>query len=104
MPQNILTQKNSIMIVVALVVLFGGGYYFISSILGEASSGGSVDKTLFTKDVANFYAVKDKIKLSEKDLAFTKKTFYDNLKDYTVEIPSVKPEGRDNPFVPYAAP
>lgn len=104
MPQNLASKKNSIIGAVILLVVVGGGYFWYSSSQdGSAPSeiSGKVDPTLFNTDVAAFYAAKDKINL--KDLSFMKKSLYTQLKDNTVDIPSVKPTGRDNPFVPYAA-
>ncbi len=99
MPQNILSQKNIIVGVVILMVVLGGGYYFYG--MNEDSSGSvsvKVDPTLLKPDLSAYYMVKDKISLKEKDFAFTKKPFYENLKDNTVEFQSVKPTGRPNPF------
>lgn len=100
MQQNLLSQKNIIIGVVILLVILGGGYYFYSSSQDSSSSvsSGSVDPSLLIPDLAAFYKAKDKINLKEKDLSFMQKPFYSNLKDHTVEIPSVKPTGRPNPF------
>lgn len=103
MPENILSQKNSIIGVAILLVVLGGGYYWYSSSQNSSaisSVPSKVDPSLFTNtDVADFYEAKDKIKL--KDLSFMKKSSYTKLKDNTVEIPLVQPTGRDNPFAPY---
>jgi hypothetical protein len=100
MPQNLLSQKNSIIGVVILVVVLGslyGAYTFVQGLSSDQSTA-SVDPSLLSKDLKAFYDVKDKISLQEKDLAFTKKPFYTQLKDNTVEIPSIAPTGRPNPF------
>jgi hypothetical protein len=102
MPQNLLSQKNSIIAVVILVVVLGGGYAYYSSTQDASSSAsssassGSVDPSLFTKDVAEFYKAKDSINF--KDLSFMKKSFYNDLRDNTVEFPPAVPTGRPNPF------
>ncbi len=100
MQQNLLSQKNSMIIVGLLVLVLGGGYvgYTFWKDVGSSQSTVAVDPSLLSPDLAAFYAVKDKISLSEKDMAFTKKTFYSELEDRTVEIPTVEPTGRPNPF------
>lgn len=101
MPQKIASQKNSIIAVVAVLIVLGGGYYWYSSSQNSGISVdtiGVVDPTLFSPDVQTFYNAKDNINLKEKDMAFIKKAFYTQLKDNTVDIPSVEPTGRPNPF------
>lgn len=100
MPQNLLSQKNSIIGVVVLLVALGGGYFLFNSSQSASSdvSSGKVNPKLFSSDMAAFYVVKDKINLGAKDLAFMKKAFYANLEDNTVDIQSVEPTGRPNPF------
>lgn len=93
-----MSQKNSIIIVIVLILVFGVGYYFF---LGNAEStsnapSGTVDVTLFNKDVKNFYEVKDKINFN--NLSFTKEKFYAQLKENTVEFSPAVPTGRPNPF------
>lgn len=103
MQQNFAQQKNMIFGVVAVIVLLVIGYFGYSlTKSAEEASQAVVDPNLFSPDVRDFYNVKDKI--SFKDLSFMKKSFYTQLQDYTVEIPSVKPTGRPNPFVPYVTP
>lgn len=100
MPENILSQKNMIAAGVVLGIILGlgyGGYQFWQGI----SSGDTVavvDPSLFGKDLQDFYAVKDKVKLTKKDMAFTETDFYKNLQDNTVEYPPAVPTGRPNPF------
>ncbi len=101
MPQNSSSQKN-IIIVVVLVVVIAAGYLFLSPSEGGSEDASSVDQTLFTPEVRAYYAAKDKINF--KDLSFMKKEFYKELRDDTVDIPSVEPTGRPNPFVPYVTP
>lgn len=100
MPQNISSQKNSIIAVVVILLVLGGGYYFYSS--SDSSSSGSVSamdpSLLKNKALKDFYEAQKDINLKENDLAFTKKPFYQQLKDNTVEIPSIQPTGRPNPF------
>lgn len=96
------------MIIVAIVVAviaFGGGFmYFNPSDASTAADTSSVDPSLYSKDVKAFYDAKDRIDFKEKSLSFMKKPFYEKSVDYTVVIPSVKPTGRPNPFVPYVTP
>ena len=100
MPQNISLQKNSVVAVVVILVVLAGGYFWYSSQDGSSSgaSVSTVNPELFNPKLKAFYLAKDKIGLRENDLAFLKKPFYLNLKDHTVEIPSVQPTGRPNPF------
>ena len=103
MQQDLQLQKNKIIGAVVIVVVLIAGYFWYSSQSdSQEGSTTTVDKTLFSKDVASFYAVKDSINF--KDLSFMKKGFYTKLRDDTVNIPSIKPTGRPNPFVPYVTP
>ena len=106
MPQNLLLQKNIIIGVVVAIVVLGGGYYWYdqSDTSGSLATEASVDPNLLSPDLKAFYALKDSLNLKDKDLAFIKKPFYSKLEDNTVDIPSVEPDGRNNPFVPYVAP
>ena len=106
MPQNLLSQKNIIIgAVIAVIVLGGGGYwYFSSQDSSSVAAPVSIDTSLLNPDLAAFYAIKDQISFKEKDVSFLSKPFYSKLEDNTVDIPSVEPDGRDNPFVPYVAP
>jgi hypothetical protein len=97
MKENIFSKNNSIIGSIVLVVILVAGYYFYTTTQDAPPSAGKVDPTLFSnKEVVSFYSVKDSINL--KDTSFKNKAFYANLKDYTVEIPSVEPTGRPNPF------
>lgn len=101
MPENISSQKNNIIIAVVVVVaILGGGYYFYSSSQGDgAVSSAQMDPSLLTNPgLKAFYVAQKDINLKDTDLAFTKTPFYENLQDHTVEIPSVEPTGRPNPF------
>lgn len=100
MPQNLLSQKNRIVLIAVLVVLSGFGYfgYNFWQIVSSTSTSAAVDPSLLNPDMRAFYEVKDKIKLTDNDLAFTKKPFYKDLKDNTVEFPPSVPKGRPNPF------
>jgi hypothetical protein len=104
MPQNLLSQKNSIIGIVVVIAILGGGYaYYTSTQDDAAAASGAVNPSFYSKDVKDFYAVKDKINFS--NLSFMKKPFYTQVRDGdTVEIPIVEPIGRPNPFVPYVTP
>lgn len=106
MPQNISLQKNSIIAVITLLLIFGGGYYFYTTGNGSPSSesAGQFDPSLLnTKDLKDYYAVKDKINL--KDMSYINKPFYQQLKDNTADILPKAPSGRrSNPFIPLYAP
>lgn len=99
MPQNILSQKNSVVIVGLLLALLGAsyaGYTFWQGLASQTEA--KVDTTLMSPEIAQLYASKGKINLKEKDIAFIKKPFYTELENNTVEIPTVEPVGRPNPF------
>lgn len=100
MLQNLLSQKNRIIIIIVLVVISSLGYFGYSfwQVISSASDAAAVDSSLLNPNLRAFYDVKDKIKLTENDLAFTKKPFYKELKDNTVEFPPSVPKGRPNPF------
>lgn len=105
MPENNLSQKNTIIIGIVLVLALAGGYYWYSSNSDTVSAPVAeitLDPSLFNPDIRALYEAKDSINF--KDLSFMQKAFYTELKDNTVEIPSIKPTGRPNPFIPYASP
>lgn len=106
MSPNSFSQKNSVIGVVLVVVLVIVVYFGYKLTLGSEGdlevSAGEVDTSLFTPDVSAVYLVKDKINL--EGVSFINKPFYKKLEDHTVEIPTVSPVGRSNPFAPYASP
>lgn len=105
MQQNMPNQKYIIIAVVAVLLLLGGGYYMYSLSIDSNLSKGSFDVSLVSdKKIKDYYAVKDKIDL--KDMSFTQKSFYKDLKDNTTDIPPKDFSGRrHNPFfAPYATP
>ncbi|MBP6948609.1 MAG: hypothetical protein KBC41_03290 [Candidatus Pacebacteria bacterium] len=102
MQEKLLSQKNSIIIVVLILSLmvFGGyAFYNLKKELDSVDKTAGINVSLLTnKDLKEFYGMKDKIKIQEKDTAFLKKHFYEELVDHTVEIPTIDPTGRPNPF------
>ena len=105
MQENLLSQKNSIIALVLVLMCLTGGYFWYSSQAPDQASAIKVDPKLFRQDVKDFYTAQGNINL--KDLSFTKKTIYPELKDNSVDIATTAPTGRPNPFVPattYAAP
>ena len=99
MQQNSTTQKIIIGSSIAFFILASIGLLFMFSKDGSLQDDTSVvDVSLLNGELKAYYAAKDKINF--KDLSFTKKLFYSQLRDDTVEIPSIKPTGRPNPFVP----
>lgn len=105
MPQNIPNQKYIIIAVVALLVLLGGGYYMYSLSEESNATKASFDASLVSdKKIKDYYAVKDRINL--KDMSYTQKPFYKDLKDNVTDIPLKDFSGRRrNPFfAPYATP
>lgn len=100
MSENLFFKKNSIIFGIIVVVILGfgyGGYSFLQSLSTESSSS-KLDQSLLSPDLKAFYAVRDKIKLTKKDMAFMEKSFYKTLQDNTVEFPPAIPTGRPNPF------
>lgn len=106
MSPNSFSQKNSVIGIVLIVVLGVVVYFGYKLTLGNdgnsENSVGEVDTSLFTPDISAVYLVKDKISL--EGVSFINKPFYKKLEDHTVEIPTVSPVGRSNPFIPYASP
>ncbi len=100
MQANLSSQKNSIIVVVIILLLCGAGYYFYSKQLSGTESSSSVNPDLFSSKVKAYYLVQEKVNIKESDLAFTKKVFYTDLIDHTVEIATRTPDRRDAPFWP----
>ncbi len=105
MPEKLSSQQNMVLggIAAFLLVLAGGYFMFFAN----NETGGEevkLDSSYFGKDVKAYYDAKGTIDFKQKNLEFTKKAFYTNSVDYTVEISPVNPTGRANPFVPYVTP
>ena len=98
---NSSSQKTIIGAIIALA-LAGASWYFFFSGGEEIAPPQVVDKTLLSPEVKKFLEYKDKINV--KDTSFTTKELYSQLRDYSQDIPFKVPEGRSNPFVPYATP
>ena len=102
--QNFLIQKNNIIVIACAVLLLGVGgvYFYLTTSDSSESSQTAVDTTLLKKDIKDYLSVKDSI--SFEDVSFKKSPFFPVLKNNTEVIEMSPSRGRDNPFLPYAAP
>lgn len=105
MPKDLLTQKNKIIAGVVVLVLVIAGYFWYSSTApGAQKADAKVNPSLFNTQVKNFYAVQKTIDLSDSFMKGKNEAFFNELHNYTQDIPLKEPTGRTNPFVPYVAP
>lgn len=105
MLQKLLLQKNKLIIAGIVILLLGGGYYWYSSSLGSLSTGTAQFQAGLLKDkTKEFYAIKDRLNFNDSFMKGKNKDFFDQLVDYSVDIPTKDPIGRANPFVPYVTP
>lgn len=105
MMQKLLEQKKYITGVGVLLVVLVGVYYFFFSTPSQDIAKASIQTSLLSGDVTTFLARANKINLNDDSFRKNKnKVLYEDLHDYSQDIPLIPPPGRANPFVPYVAP